>query len=1727
MKPFEWALFITLCLTVEGVEFKNIEQVSGISGVRSSFDATRNSPLSRVKRNNGLRGSFRGQTQSQYLHFGDSQDGKAEAEATQHGSRAVVVGSNGMGQAQSQSMGGDCSSCLGTGVDGGSYVYDSRPDPLKAYDGTGDTGFRPGGDSFGTFGQPGILRPAGGLRPGDASGSGVGTDAFGRPGTGIVGRPVDLGGTAGGDSYGRPAPGGRPGEDYNGRPGTGRPGSGGGERPGGPVDSFGRPIGTDGRLVDYTSGADSFGRPIGPGGRPIDRTTDSYGRPTNGQPGAGDQTGRQDFGPSHSRDGDSIGRPTGSDGHPGYDGRYGSGSPGQDGRYTPGPSGLGGGPGSVGSQGGGPGPIGSHGGAGTTGLPTGAPGFTTGTGTAGGPGVIGTPGVGLPGTTVSQTPGASPGFPGGRPIGGPGTIGVSGGSGGPSSPGTPGYIGSPGSTVPARNGQSRGPDALGGHIINGKPGGQPGITAVPGSTSPGYSGTGQVTGGPQSHIVGPPLQDISSRRDQPSTYHSGAHSVTLPGHDHTVVNPTGGLTVLVGTGSPKQTIIGSDSRLDGQGPVKIIPGPPDSFGPPKQTVYAHPGGVTVLVGTGGPHQTVHHLPAPGTGYLPGSAGGPQQIHTAGSHSGTGQQQYPVPGQIPAAISPTGQQPTGPSSAGQWTGGPGSAWYPAGYPGIISGQYPVGGGPIQYPGVQGTTNGIGQYPGKYPATVSGDTVPTGVSGPSIYPGQPGRYPTTSFPGVSGGQYPHTDLTGKVPGYYPTGTGSSQYPGSAAPSQYQPGVGPHPGSLTAGTGVQQTGVGIAPIEAGKYPVGTTHGQHVGGTGTGTTSGQYPVDVGTQHPARLGPGYHSGGVGTGQRPAGGSAQYPGDTSQYPGSGPTGQQHQVTGGGIGQYPGGVGSIQYPVGRGDQYPGQYPGGVATGQVPAGGTGVSQYPGGAGVGQYPVSGTGVGQYPGGVATGQLPASGTGVSQYPGGAGVGQHPGSGGPVGVSQYPGISGTGQHPGGGGTQYPGGAQYTSGAQYPGGAQYPSGPQYPSGAQYPGGVGAGQQPGGTVSGAQYPDATGVSQYPGRAGADQHPVGGGTQYPVGAQYPSGGQYPGSSGAVQYPASTGAGQYPVASGAGHYPGVGDSGRYPTASTGAGQYPEGVGAGQYPGGASLHPSTGGGIGVGQYPGTGTGVGHVTGGYPSGQSPASIDQYPSTLAQGGSGTGTGSTGVGEPASIQVADDDDDSFSQAESSVKNGEVIASAQGRKNGGTAQTQVSGTYDGTGSFSASAQTSDSDRAAQAQVSGGKEGALSSAQGTGGVGKSQSQVQVNSKTGGTSATSQSGGLGHESQSEVVANEKGGLADAQSSGPGQTSSQAQIGFRPQAEENSQQNIFNGGGQASAQSGAHSGQSQSQISGNFKFGISYHGAAQAASGTKEQVSRYREKGKQLFHSIGLFGKTNNGVAVRRESDVVDPNGLRLRTSQQSQVTDFHNILPKPEEEVEYEEEDEEYEEEDYETTDRGPIGVEAKSRRTSNDDEEKKTTIVELPPPTVPSSSVTTTVRPNRNYNVNNGNGKTFSQNTSSQKQVTSISDLEKYRLVQTQNGKTTVHETSSEKVPEGFTGISGGQSSTGADPTTTTVQVTSSTPKYHTRYLPSKHLDSTGNRIATENKQQNPDSYISVTKQVTGIDENSKVPAIPGKNYESTYYTKSSTCGYFTFSCNIVYGATGRSKICRPKPPTNGKC
>lgn len=71
--------------------------------------------------------------------------------------------------------------------------------------------------------------------------------------------------------------------------------------------------------------------------------------------------------------------------------------------------------------------------------------------------------------------------------------------------------------------------------------------------------------------------------------------IPLPLHkDHSVINP-GGLTVLVGTGGPRQTVIGT-GHIDG--PLRVVPSEQKIPGVSQQTVYTPSGGVTVLVGTG-------------------------------------------------------------------------------------------------------------------------------------------------------------------------------------------------------------------------------------------------------------------------------------------------------------------------------------------------------------------------------------------------------------------------------------------------------------------------------------------------------------------------------------------------------------------------------------------------------------------------------------------------------------------------------------------------------------------------------------------------------------------------------------------------------------------------------------------------------------------------------------------------------------------------------------------------------------------------------------------------------------------------------------------------------------------------------------------------------------------------------------------------------------------------
>jgi hypothetical protein len=193
--------------------------------------------------------------------------------------------------------------------------------------------------------------------------------------------------------------------------------------------------------------------------------------------------------------------------------------------------------------------------------------------------------------------------------------------------------------------------------------------------------------------------------------------------------------------------------------------------------------------------------------------------------------------------------------------------------------------------------------------------------------------------------------------------------------------------------------------------------------------------------------------------------------------------------------------------------------------------------------------------------------------------------------------------------------------------------------------------------------------------------------------------------------------------------------------------------------------------------------------------------------------------------------------------------------------------------------------------------------------------------------------------------------------------------------------------------------------------------------------------------------------------------------------------------------------------------------------------SKLATTTEFPTEETTVRGWNDDTtikiFTQKTQNQKQVTALINPDKnVRLVQTQNGRTIKYppsfETKGEPSQRKAEILAKKSESLENLDTDMSISKTAQKIKYKTRYLPSKPSN---NALKTEDDKQNskPDSYVSVTNSLSGsLSESNQQD---GK-FASTYFTKSSTCGHFTFSCNIVYGSEGRSRICRPKQ-TNQKC
>lgn len=555
-----------------------------------------------------------------------------------------------------------------------------------------------------------------------------------------------------------------------------------------------------------------------------------------------------------------------------------------------------------------------------------------------------------------------------------------------------------------------------------------------------------------------------------------------------------------------------------------------------------------------------------------------------------------------------------------------------------------------------------------------------------------------------------------------------------------------------------------------------------------------------------------------------------------------------------------------------------------------------------------------------------------------------------------------------------------------------------------------------------------------------------------------------------------------------------------------------------------------------------------------------------------------------------------------ASSKGGNDKGRAQTNVQGTYTGGGSFQAQAQITGENKEALSEVSGGKKGASSSASGSGRNNKSQANVQLGSETGSVQTQSQSNGVMHSSNSQVQGSVKGGMADAQARGPGSTSSQAQIGFTPykDAEKTThdlQKIPFMGGGMASAQSSGRTGQSQSQLHGTFKYGITYNGAAQSgASLDKDAVFPNRLS----FEKINVFDEKEKNIDVDKISmDVTEvPDN---KNTEASSVTD----MPSPPAISQSSAPDMSNNKESgqstatennlYESMKNSESRYTGHTHLDHHQSEPSNKTTLNSPTlssnrrsfqtnfPTIPEYEFTTDrddTQPEYDTDVGydgdgNGNeandveqteysnydeytkdppthqyiqspnrkGIDLQQTTGGNTQHIVLGSLKNHNaeIIQKDSGKPDeskvyqpgerVPGTGGYTIPIGFTGsvksvaskdntyVIGSKESPSQAQTVTltpgTGKVRYTQPSSYGRYVKAKNLRSLQSPKEDDNK------YVSVSKSVTrALDGDNNIR----KQYSHTYYTKSSSCGYFTFTCTMVSSAEGRKKVCKPKMPTN---
>lgn len=482
------------------------------------------------------------------------------------------------------------------------------------------------------------------------------------------------------------------------------------------------------------------------------------------------------------------------------------------------------------------------------------------------------------------------------------------------------------------------------------------------------------------------------------------------------------------------------------------------------------------------------------------------------------------------------------------------------------------------------------------------------------------------------------------------------------------------------------------------------------------------------------------------------------------------------------------------------------------------------------------------------------------------------------------------------------------------------------------------------------------------------------------------------------------------------------------------------------------------------------------------------------SGNRGVDLSQGMQIIPIDTESGeSESLSSIhvydNNTNAEASAQGKTHSGVSQAQVSGTY--TGSFSAQAQTSDNGKSVMTQIFGNKTGALSISQGTAGRSQSQSQIQYNYGSGASIVEAQGKGINYGTNAQIQTGIKGGLADAQASGPGSSNSQAQIGFIPYDENRKkQQSVFEGGGTASSQSGKVSGQSQIQFQGSFKMGPSFTGAAQSSSGMQLQNST-----KLVFNSNNISLLRNDETKDTSHSDtVLQKSGVIKTTEPLLNSTDLDNQQPTNVQNQ----------------SSLHDINKKSKDVNSEKYNDEASTKI---------SKSFMGTGIKDKQKTLQSQNTDIRSKEHDAIIYRHSIDNVKKNTVF---NSGDIVPRTNNYRIPSGFRGrvtsIAGNETIAIADPggraQTQTVILKPGSGKV-TEHHPKK--DDLQDDTSTPEKNKY-DSYITITNSETGELNSDR------RKYGHTYYSRSSTCGYFTYTCSLIEDTNGRTKVCKPGPPTH---